>query len=74
MNKLKNELTNGQGIQDLKTVATTCNDPTIIKDAMRGVMQKQGLTDSFITRVENNPIYQGIVSVISEPEPLEPNG
>lgn len=71
LNGMKKELTRGQGIKDLKTVAKTCNDPTIVKDAMRGMMQRQGVSESVITKVENNPIYQGLISTITEPEPVK---
>ena len=74
MSKLRNELTKGQGIKDLKTVATTCNDPTIVSDAMKSLMQSQGISDSLLRRIENNPIYQSVISVITEPEPVNPNG
>jgi len=70
LNGMKKELTRGRGIQDLKTVAKTCNDPNIVKNAMRGLMKRQGVSDTFISRVENSPIYQGLVSSITEPEPV----
>jgi len=60
MNNMKKELTRGQGIKDLKTLATTCNDPNIIKDSMRDMMKRQGIDDSFIQRIETNPIYESL--------------
>lgn len=72
--KLNKELTDGQGIKDLKTVATTCNDPQIVSDAMRDLMKREGVSDSLLRRIENNPIYQSAISVITEPEPVTPNG
>jgi len=70
LNGMKKELTRGQGIKDLKTVAQTCNDPNIVKNAMTGLMERNGMSPSFIKTVENNPIYQGLISTITEPEPL----
>jgi len=72
--KLNKELTEGQGIKDLKTVATTCNDPKIVSDSMRNLMKRQGVSDALLSRIENNPIYQSAISVITEPEPIQPNG
>lgn len=72
--KLKKELTSGQGIRDLKTVATRCNDPQIVKDSMRSMMQRQGISNDLLTRIESNPIYQSVVSVITAPEPVAPKG
>jgi len=74
MNNMKKELTRGQGIKDLKTLATTCNDPNIIKDSMRDMMKRQGIDDSFIQRIETNPIYESLISSISQPEPVASNG
>lgn len=71
---MKKELTRGQGIKDLKTVAKTCNDPNIVKDAMRNLLERQGVSDSFLKRMESNPIYQSLISSISEPAPVKPNG
>lgn len=74
LDKMKKELTDGQGIRDLKIVAKTCNDPEIIKDSMRDLLERQGVSDSLIQRVENSPIYQSVIASISEPEPVQPNG
>ena len=74
LNKMKKELTNGQGIRDLKTVARTCNDPGIIKDSMRSLLERQGVSDSFIQTIESSPIYESLISSIAEPEPVKRNG
>lgn len=72
--KLNKELTQGQGISDLKTVAQTCNDPKIVSDSMRGLMERQGVSSSLIRRIESFPMYQSAISVITEPEPITPKG
>ena len=74
MNKMKKELTRGQGIKDLKTVAKTCNDPNIIKTSMHDLLERQGLSDNLIAWVENSPIYNSIIASIAEPEPVKSNG
>lgn len=74
LGKMKKELTNGQGIRDLKTVAKTCNDPEIINDSMRDLLQRQGVSEKLIQRIESSPIYQSVIASISEPEPVKPNG
>ena len=73
LGKMKKELTRGQGIKDLKMIATTCNDPKIISDSMHGLLQRQGVSDSLINRIESSPIYEGLISSISEPQPVNPN-
>ena len=74
MNKMKKELTRGQGIKDLKTVAKTCNDPSIIKTSMHDLLERQGLSDNLIAWIENSPIYESLISTIAEPAPVKPNG
>ncbi len=70
---LEKELTQGQGIKDLKTVAKTCNDPEIISDSMRDLLKRQGVSDRLIGQIEGSPIYEGIISSLSEPEPVAAN-
>ena len=74
MNKMKKELTRGQGIKDLKTVAKTCNDPNIIKTSMHDLLERQGLSNNLIGWIENSPIFESIISSIAEPDPVNPNG
>lgn len=74
LDKMKKELTNGQGIRDLKIVAKTCNNPEIIKDSMRDLLERQGISDNLVQRIESNPIYQSVITSIAEPEPVKPNG
>ena len=58
---LENELKNGRGMRDLKTVAATCNDPKIISDAMGSFMRKQGLPDNIINFIEGMGRYQELI-------------
>ncbi len=74
MNKMKKELTRGQGIKDLKTVAKRCNDPNIIKDSMSELFRKQGMSENIVSWIENSPIYDSLIASIAEPTPVTPNG
>lgn len=69
LKSLENELKNGQGIRDLKTLSATCNDPKIISDAMGGFLRKQGLPDNIINFIEDMGIYQELIAI----EPSELN-
>lgn len=73
LKNLEKELTQGQGIKDLKTVAKTCNDPEIISDSMRDLLERQGVSDKLIKRIEGSPIYQNVLSSITAPEPVDVN-
>lgn len=65
MKSLENELTNGRGIRDLKTVARTCNDPDIISESMRDLLARQGVSDNLIAQIESTPIYQNLLDEVT---------
>jgi len=73
LTKLKNELTDGRGIKDLRTVAKTCNDPDIVKDSMRDLMERKGVSDKFLNWMENNPVLDSMISDILNPDIAKPN-
>ena len=66
---LEKEFTDGKGIQDLRTVAKTCNDPEIMSNSIKTMLQRQGVSDTFISRIENSPFYERILQGISDIEP-----
>lgn len=68
LNKMKKELTDGKGIRDLRTVAKTCNDPNLIKDSMRDLMKRKGVSESALNWMENNPFLESIISGILNPD------
>ncbi len=69
LNKLKKELSNGQGIRDLRTVAKTCNDPDLIKSSMRDLIERQGVSDDLLKWMENNPLFESVMASILDPKP-----
>ena len=70
LKSLEKELTQDKGMKDLRTVAQTCNKPEIVEDAMRDLFQRSGVSDSFIARIEGNPLYQRMISTITAPTPV----
>jgi len=68
---LETEFKNGKGIQDLRTVAKTCNDPQIISDSLRGMFERQGVSDKLITQVEGAPIYKSIIASVLKEDPKD---
>ena len=61
MNKLKKELTDGAGVRDLKTLASTCNDPDIIKKSMSDLLDRQSFSPQLRNMVESNPLFKSVV-------------
>ena len=57
-----------RGIRDLRTVAKTCNDPEIISNSVKTMLQRQGVSDTFISRIENSPFYERILKGITDGE------
>lgn len=68
MKTLERQVKNGRGIRDLKTVARTCNDPSIISDSLTGFMRDQGLPDNMINFVTQLPVYQSIIADVMTPK------
>ncbi|MGB0907565.1 MAG: hypothetical protein ACPGVT_08730 [Maricaulaceae bacterium] len=63
---LTKELETGQGMQDLKNLARTCNDPKIITSALTKMMQESGLSTRMISFVESLSKYQELITTAME--------
>jgi len=63
---LEKELKHGRGMKDLKTIASTCNNPKIISDAMGGFLRRQDLPENMINFIEGFPLYQQLIAPNSE--------
>jgi len=61
MKNLEKELISGRGMKDLKTLASTCNDPKIISGALSGFMRDQGLPENLIGFIENAEQYKNLI-------------
>lgn len=59
---LEKELLNGTGMKDLRTLASTCNDPDIISKAMGTLLRKQDLPDNLINFIENFEPYKKLIA------------
>lgn len=59
--RLEKELTEGQGIRDLKLLASTCDDPEIITKSLRTVFENQGISSKALDFIENLKFYQNIL-------------
>ena len=74
LNTLKNQLENGRGTRDLKTLASTCNDPKLLTDAFSSFMDRQEIDPSIINWIEAHPIYQRIIEHLIKEVSDTPNG
>lgn len=68
MKSLEKQVKNGRGIRDLKTLAKTCNDPTIVTETLTTFMSDQGLPANMIKFVTQLPIYQSLIADIMTTE------
>jgi len=66
--KLMNELEDGKGINDLRTLANTCDDPKIITTAMSDFLSNQGFSDKIIGFIESMGFYERALETMSTPE------
>ncbi len=58
---IKYEFTDGPAMQDLKTLAKTCNNSEVITKSMRQVFENQGVSDKLLNFMESLPLYQDII-------------
>lgn len=67
LNRLGNTFENGRGMKDMRTLASTCNDPELIKSAMTNFMREQGISDRFITFLNGLREYQQLLETGKRP-------
>ncbi len=51
--KLIKKLTNGRGVKDLRTLATTCNDPKIVRDSIASAMEDMQAPQILLDAIRN---------------------
>lgn len=59
---LEKELLRGQGIKDLKTLATTCDNPKILTDGIASYVDRLGLPEKMRAFMEDMPEYRDMIS------------
>lgn len=67
VNKLTKELRNGQGLKDLKMMASTCNDPKIVTESLTKLMEDAGLNGEMVGFIEGLQKYQDLIKVPQNP-------
>ena len=66
LSSLKRELTRGRGIQDLRTLATTCDDPLILASAMDRYLDRQGLPSGLRDFIAGSSVWQDLLELADE--------
>ena len=66
LGKMRREVTQGAAVKDLRLLASTCNDPDIIKMAMFDLVDRQNLPDNFNNFIKTNPFFTEMIAEISE--------
>ena len=68
LSRLADNFENGRGMRDMRTLASTCNDPNLIKDFMVQFMREQGISEKFITFINGLKEYQQLLATGKRPE------
>ncbi len=63
LKSLKNKFENGRAMKDMRTLATTCDDPELIKNAMIGFLRKKGFNDRFIQFLNDLEQYKKLLEI-----------
>lgn len=60
---LEREIEDGQGINDLRLIARTCNDPELIRTQMYELLYRQGVSPKLTDFLEQTGVMEQIISV-----------
>jgi hypothetical protein len=59
--RLEDEVKDGRGIQDLRLIARTCDDPDLIRDQIYALLERQNISGSLLAFLEGTGIMDQIV-------------
>lgn len=68
VNRLTDNFENGRAMKDMRTMATTCNDPDLIKTAMTDFMREQGISEKLIQFLNGMKEYQQLLATGKRPQ------
>lgn len=58
---LEKELTDGRGVRDLRLLASTCNDPNLIREQVYTLLDREGLPVPLIDFLNATGILEGLI-------------
>lgn len=67
LNALENKLKNGRAIRDMRMLATTCDDPELLKNAINDFMLEQGISERFIQFLNGFDAYTKLLKTGETP-------
>ncbi len=68
LSKLGRKFENGRAMKDMRTLASTCNDPELIKNAMTDFMREQGIDEKFIGFINSLEAYKTMLETGKRPD------
>ena len=68
VSKLGRKFENGRAMKDMRTLAATCDDPELIKNAMTDFMREQGIDEKFIGFINSLDAYKTMLETGKKPE------
>lgn len=58
---LEDELTDGRGVRDLRLLASTCNDPDLIREQVYTLLDREGLPEPLLNFLDTTGILEGLI-------------
>lgn len=68
VSKLGRKFENGRAMKDMRTLAATCDDPELIKNAMTDFMREQGIDEKFIGFINSLDAYKTMLETGKKPD------
>ena len=59
--ELEKELVDGRGIRDLRMLASTCNDPDLIREQVYTLLDREGLPAPLLNFLDATGILEGLI-------------
>jgi hypothetical protein len=72
INGLADKFKNGKAMRDMRTLANTCDDPSLIKNAMTDYMREQGISENFIDFINDIDVYKNLLEtgIVAQADPI----
>ena len=64
---LENELTDGRGVRDLRLLASTCDDPDLIREQVYSLLDREGLPAPLMDFLDVTGILEGLIQTAEGP-------
>ena len=71
VDSLEDELRNGHGVRDLRTLASTCNDPDLIRTRLVSILDRQNVPSSVTSFLDRTGLLDRLIKMAEDGDPSD---